>query len=153
MKSRIDIFYLPDKRSGFRFWVLNIRTKPWESSALLKIFYFFPNSFIFIKVVIQVNVIEINMKAESSFFLSWESLIPNPGPDALDLTFRLIIPNHQSPPVLRIHDILGWIRIRIRRSMPLTNGSGSGSCYFRHLPSRCQPKTNFLTQFFLLIFF
>jgi hypothetical protein len=43
--------------------------------------------------------------------------------------------------VLRIHDILGWIRIRIRGSMPLTNGSGSGfgsgfgsgsgSCYFR----------------------
>jgi hypothetical protein len=32
--------------------------------------------------------------------------------------------------VLRIRDILG--RIRIRRSMPLTNGSGSGSCYFRH---------------------
>jgi hypothetical protein len=26
--------------------------------------------------------------------------------------------------VLRIHDILVWIRIRIRRSMPLTNGSG-----------------------------
>jgi hypothetical protein len=40
--------------------------------------------------------------------------------------------------VLRIHDILGWIRIRIRilGSMPLTNGSGfgtgSGSCYIRH---------------------
>jgi hypothetical protein len=31
--------------------------------------------------------------------------------------------------VFRIHDILGWIRIR--GSMPLTNGSGSGSCY-RH---------------------
>jgi hypothetical protein len=28
-------------------------------------------------------------------------------------------------PVFRIHDILGWIRIR--GSMPLTNGSGSGS--------------------------
>jgi hypothetical protein len=27
--------------------------------------------------------------------------------------------------VLRIHDILGWSRIRIRGSMPLTNGSGS----------------------------
>ncbi len=27
--------------------------------------------------------------------------------------------------VLRIHDILGWIRIRIRGSMPLINGSGS----------------------------
>jgi hypothetical protein len=30
--------------------------------------------------------------------------------------------------VLRIHDFLVWIRIR--GSMPLTNGSGS--CYFRH---------------------
>jgi hypothetical protein len=28
-------------------------------------------------------------------------------------------------PVFRIHDILVWIRIRIRGSMPLTNGSGS----------------------------
>jgi hypothetical protein len=36
--------------------------------------------------------------------------------------------------MLRIHDILGWIRIQTRGSMPLTNGfgSGSGSCYFRH---------------------
>jgi hypothetical protein len=32
--------------------------------------------------------------------------------------------------VLQIHDILVWIRIR--GSMPLTNGSGFGSCYFRH---------------------
>ncbi len=33
-------------------------------------------------------------------------------------------------PVFRIHDILVWIRIwiRIHGSMPLTNGSGSGSC-------------------------
>ena len=29
--------------------------------------------------------------------------------------------------MLRIHDILGWIRIRILGSMPLTNGSGFGS--------------------------
>jgi hypothetical protein len=48
--------------------------------------------------------------------------------------------------VLRIHDILGWIRIR--GSMPLTNGSES--CYFRHWPSRCQQKSNFLTHFFCL---
>ncbi len=49
-------------------------------------------------------------------------------------------------PVLRIHDILGWIRIR--GSMPLTNGSGS--CYYRHWPSRCQQKKkkkNFNTIF------
>ena len=38
--------------------------------------------------------------------------------------------------MLWIRDILGWIRIR--GSMP------------RHWPSRCQQKTNFLTQFFLL---
>ncbi len=38
------------------------------------------------------------------------------------------IPDPQ--PVLRIHDILVWIRIWIRGSMPLTNGSGSGSFYF-----------------------
>ncbi len=49
--------------------------------------------------------------------------------------------------VLRIHDILGWIRIR--RSMPLT--CGSGSCYFRHWPSRCQQKTNFQHNFFCLL--
>ncbi len=36
-------------------------------------------------------------------------------------------------------------------AMPLTNVSGS--CYFRHWPSRCQRKTSFLTQFFLLITF
>ncbi len=30
---------------------------------------------------------------------------------------------------------------------------GSGSCYFRHWPSRCQQKTNFLTQFFFIITF
>ncbi len=42
-------------------------------------------------------------------------------------------------PVLRIHDILVWIRIR--GSMPLTNGSGS--CYFLHWPSRCQKKLIF----------
>ncbi len=57
----------------------------------------------------------------------------------------------QPKSVFRIHNIFGWIRIRIRGSMPLTNGSGS--CYFRHWPSRCQQKTNFLTHFFLLITF
>jgi hypothetical protein len=41
--------------------------------------------------------------------------------------------------VLRIHDILVWIRIR--GSMPLTNGSGS--CYFHHWPSRRQQKIIF----------
>jgi hypothetical protein len=34
--------------------------------------------------------------------------------------------------VFRIHDILEWIRIRIRGSMPLTNVSGS--CFFRQGP-------------------
>ncbi len=49
-------------------------------------------------------------------------------------------------PVLRIDDILVWFQIRIRGSMPLTNGSGFGSrsYYFRHWPSRGQQKTYFL---------
>jgi hypothetical protein len=45
----------------------------------------------------------------------------------------------QSAARVRIHDILVWIRIWIRRSMPLTNekpdpdsGFGSGYCSFRH---------------------
>ncbi len=56
-----------------------------------------------------------------------------------------------SEPVFRIHDILGWIRIR--GSMPLTNGSGSRSCFFRHGPSRCQQKTNFWHYFFCILLF
>jgi hypothetical protein len=57
--------------------------------------------------------------------------------------------------VLRIHDILVWIRIRIRGSMPLTNGSGSGfrSFYFHHSPSRCQQKTNLKKKFFCTLLF
>jgi hypothetical protein len=50
--------------------------------------------------------------------------------------------------VLRIHDILVWILIC--GSMPLTNGSGS--CSFRHWPSRCQQKTNKKKFFCLLLF-
>ncbi len=44
-------------------------------------------------------------------------------------------------PVLRIHDILVWIRIR--GSMPLTNGSGS--CYFCQWPSK-MPIKNLYTN-------
>jgi hypothetical protein len=51
-------------------------------------------------------------------------------------------------PVLRIHDILVWIRIR--GSMHLNNGSGSS--YFRHRPSRGQQKTNLKKIFCLLLF-
>ncbi len=56
--------------------------------------------------------------------------------------------------VLRIHDILGWIRIRIRGSMHLTDGSGSGfgsgSWYFRHWLSRNKFfKTIFSAYYFL----
>jgi hypothetical protein len=48
--------------------------------------------------------------------------------------------------VLRMDDILVWIRIRIHGSMPLTNGSGFDL-------QDASKKTNFLTQFFLLITF
>ncbi len=55
--------------------------------------------------------------------------------------------------VLRIHDILVWIRIRIRGSIPLTNGSGSGSFFFHHWPSICQQETKFKKNVFLHINF
>jgi hypothetical protein len=48
-------------------------------------------------------------------------------------------------PVLRIRDIL--VRIRIRRFVPLTNGSGLGSCYFRQWPSRW--RWSFFACYFL----
>jgi hypothetical protein len=56
-------------------------------------------------------------------------------------------------PVLQIHDILLWILIRILGSMPVTNGSGFGSCYFCHSPSRRQQKTKIFLKVFLLITF
>ncbi len=62
-------------------------------------------------------------------------------------------PRHRSAGVWitqcgRIHDILVWIRIR--GSMPLTNGSGS-FC-FLHWPSRCQQKSNLKKSFFAYYF-
>ncbi len=54
--------------------------------------------------------------------------------------------------MLRIHDILGWIRIRIRGSMPLTNGSGSGSwiriLLFSSLTFKMPTKNKFFNTIF-----
>jgi hypothetical protein len=57
--------------------------------------------------------------------------------------------------VLRIHDILVWIRIRIRGSMPLNNGSGfgPGSCFFvidLQDANKNQFKKSFSAHYFLL---
>jgi hypothetical protein len=49
--------------------------------------------------------------------------------------------------VFRIHEILEWIRIRIRGSIHLTSGSGSGSCYFRHCLQDASKKLIFYTIF------
>jgi hypothetical protein len=60
-------------------------------------------------------------------------------------------------PVFRIHDILVWIWIRIRGSMPLTNGSGLGSwiriLLFSSLTFKMPAKKLILTQFFCLLLF
>ncbi len=50
--------------------------------------------------------------------------------------------------VLRIHEIFVFIWIRVRGSLPLTNGSGSGSCYFRQWPSK-----RLFSMFFCLLLF
>jgi hypothetical protein len=54
--------------------------------------------------------------------------------------------------VLRIHDFLVWIRIRIRGSIPLANGSGSGSFYFIiDLQDANKKQTN--KKFFCILLF
>jgi hypothetical protein len=65
-----------------------------------------------------------------------------------------IIEVRQFPSVFRIHDFLEWIRIR--GSMPLTNGSGSGSwiriLLFSSLTFKMPTKNNFcLKKFFSLL--
>ena len=54
--------------------------------------------------------------------------------------------------VFRIHDILGWIRIRILGAMLLTNGSGSGSwiriLLFSSLTFKMQAKNQFFNTIF-----
>ncbi len=62
------------------------------------------------------------------------------------------------PAVLRIHDILGWIRIRILGSMPLTNRSGFGSgswiriLLFSSLTFKMPAKNLFFNTIFNTIF-
>ncbi len=92
-----------------------------------------------------------HLLTKDRFFLSyWFGSVQPENLKMLQLTTLLI-------PVLRIHDILVWIRIR--GSMPLTNGSrfGSGSgcasLYFHHWPSRCQHKNKFKNKVFLHITF
>ncbi len=99
-----------------------------------------------IRIRIQIRIpillfssVAVKMPTKKKYFLSFFPLFLFEG------TFTSALHRHKIKTVFRIHDILVWIRIRIRGSMPLTNGSGS--CYFRHRSSRCQQKTNFLFYF------
>ena len=110
------------------------------------------------KRVVRIHISVKKIHAKISYFHHfpvlkldpdpWVSWTPGSGATKLSSCwiriYNLITdPDRQHwKPMLRIHDILGWIRIRIqiRGSMPLTNGS----CYFRHWPSRCQRNTNFV---------
>ncbi len=47
-------------------------------------------------------------------------------------------------PLRFVTDLDPWIRTVV----PLTTGSGSGSCSFRQWPSRCQPKNYFFQCYF-----
>ncbi len=53
--------------------------------------------------------------------------------------------------IFRTYQCYILIRIRIRGYVPLSNGSGSVSCYFRQWPSRREPTIYF--NFFCLLFF
>jgi hypothetical protein len=52
---------------------------------------------------------------------------------------------------LQIRDTV--VRIRIRGSVPLTYGSGFGSCSFRQLPARCQQIIILFFYVFCLLLF
>ncbi len=64
-----------------------------------------------------------------------------------------------SKPVSRIHDILGCIRIRIRGSMPMTNGSGFGSgswiliLLFSSFTIKLPAKNEFFNSIFSAFYF
>ncbi len=101
------------------------------------------------KYCIPTSVCRLSMKVKKSSYLSswfpcrpkkWSSREVSTGCPAVRKKREKIICYLKA--VFRIHDILVWIRIG--ESMPLTYGSGcgSGSCYFRHWPSRRQQKTN-----------
>ena len=84
---------------------------------------------------------------------TWRRRLPPPWPPIIRTTPRLPpgMYRYHLPDLLRTHDILGWIRIRIRGSMPRTNGFGS--CYFRHWPSRDANKKQIFKKVFLVITF
>jgi hypothetical protein len=80
----------------------------------------------------------------SQIFFIWERVLPPTG------TGRCFQDELGIKPVLGIRDMLA----RNRGSVPMTNGSGSGSCYFRHSPSRRQKlKKYYILKIFLLITF
>jgi hypothetical protein len=67
---------------------------------------------------------------------------PNPGS-----RIRIRNTDSQNRPVLWIRDIL--VRVRIRGSVPLTYGYGSG--FFRQWLTRCQQKVSFLAYYFFKV--
>jgi hypothetical protein len=76
---------------------------------------------------------------------------------AFDNNFILVVKNSEITVlklVLCSHSLHTSIllRIRIRGSVPLTNGSGYGSCYFRQWPSRRKLKIIFFLSFFAYYF-
>ncbi len=76
------------------------------------------------------KVADLQRLADQSRSLKDEVDILRETSDKVLLTYLLLVVYQcrgRPVAVLQIHDILGWIRIRIRGSMPLTNGSGSGS--------------------------
>jgi hypothetical protein len=83
---------------------------------------------------------------------------PPSRPQTLCVTGFCYLKHDRSPFIVSKNQCCGsiwhllWTRIRIRGSMPLTNGSGSGYCYFHHWPSRPQQKTDFLKSFLVNYF-
>jgi hypothetical protein len=102
----------------------------------------------------------------SDIFSLGRIILPlSPLPSPANLSYRFVSKSQMVMffAVLRIHDILRWIRIRIRirGSMPLTNGSGSGFgsgsririLLFSSLTFKMPAKNKFLNTIFSAYYF
>ncbi len=129
-------FLLDDRRIRIRIHTSDSDPDPEEESRFFLLFLLDESrKYESSRIRVRLHYLDPRIRLRIHTKMSW---IRNTALQILIFVFWHILPIFSS--VFRIHDI--FVGIRIRGSMPLTNGSGSGSCYFRHWPSRGQQKTN-----------
>jgi hypothetical protein len=129
-----------------RIW---IRKKSFRISKLIRWLFF-------VKVKSRYWVVESSLTVDRNILnlhMGWSifcsSLISGFFSATVPFTFFFGIDRWYPSLIRSIRKIL--VRIRFIGSVPLTNGSGSGSCSFRQWPLRHQQKIIFFSKVFMLI--